>query len=85
MAIVEGVFSFRNVKETVECSLRVVGVLGVVVWKRCVLALYESRLKGKLHVISKRYTQRIERHNLNLRQHLARPGGEIVLKIGGCR
>ncbi|WP_407298218.1 IS1 family transposase [Klebsiella quasipneumoniae] len=34
--------------------------------------LYESRLKGKLHVISKRYTQRIEWHNLNLRQHLAR-------------
>ncbi|WP_244572354.1 IS1 family transposase, partial [Escherichia coli] len=49
-----------------------------------------SRLKGKLHVISKRYTQRIERHNLNLsskrytqrierhnlnlRQHLARLG-----------
>ncbi|EIQ15645.1 putative transposase [Shigella flexneri K-315] len=28
----------------------------------------------KLHVISKRYTQRIERHNLNLRQHLARLG-----------
>ncbi|EMS9017044.1 hypothetical protein V4V01_004700, partial [Salmonella enterica subsp. enterica serovar Gateshead] len=25
-------------------------------------------------VISKRYTQRIERHNLNLRQHLARLG-----------
>ncbi len=37
-------------------------------------AVYESRLKGKLHVISKRYTQRIERHNLNLRQHLARLG-----------
>ncbi len=36
--------------------------------------LYESRLKGELHVISKRYTQRIERHNLNLRQHLARLG-----------
>ncbi|MBW9409850.1 hypothetical protein FHA92_15110 [Escherichia coli] len=33
-----------------------------------------TRLKGKLHVISKRYTQRIERHNLNLRQHLARLG-----------
>ncbi len=30
--------------------------------------------EGKLHVISKRYTQRIERHNLNLRQHLARLG-----------
>jgi insertion element IS1 protein InsB len=26
--------------------------------------LYESRLKGELHVISKRYTQR-KRHNLN--------------------
>ncbi len=38
------------------------------------MPLYESRLKGKLHVISKRYTQRIERHNLNLRQHLARLG-----------
>ncbi|PHM53550.1 transposase [Xenorhabdus hominickii] len=29
-------------------------------------------LTGKLHVISKRYTQRIERHNLNHRQYLAR-------------
>ncbi|STI14602.1 IS1 transposase [Escherichia coli] len=46
--------------------------------------LYESRLKGKLHVISKRYTQRIERHNL--RQHLARLGRKslVVLKIGGA-
>ncbi|KLU15987.1 transposase [Xenorhabdus griffiniae] len=33
---------------------------------------YEKALIGKLHVVSKRYTQRIERHNLNLRQHLAR-------------
>ncbi|WP_238587006.1 IS1 family transposase, partial [Shigella flexneri] len=44
----------------------------VVVWMTDGWPLYESRLKGKLHVISKRYTQRIERHNLNLRQHLAR-------------
>ncbi|WP_244446035.1 IS1 family transposase, partial [Escherichia coli] len=29
---------------------------------------------GRVDVISKRYTQRIERHNLNLRQHLARLG-----------
>ncbi|EFQ7647260.1 hypothetical protein HZ878_003824 [Escherichia coli] len=40
--------------------------------------LYESRLKRKLHVISKRYTQRIERHNLNLRQHLARLGRKLL-------
>ncbi|MGJ0630395.1 IS1 family transposase, partial [Xenorhabdus bovienii] len=33
---------------------------------------YEKTRAGKLHVVSKRYTQRIERHNLNLRQHLAR-------------
>ncbi len=46
----------------------------VVIWMTDGLLLYESRLKGKLHVISKRYTQRIERHNLNLRQHLARLG-----------
>ncbi|PHM28809.1 transposase [Xenorhabdus budapestensis] len=32
----------------------------------------EKTLMGKLHVASKRYTQHIERHNLNLRQHLAR-------------
>ncbi|XPE41053.1 IS1 family transposase [Shigella flexneri] len=46
----------------------------VVVWMTDGWPLYESRLKGKLHVMSKRYTQRIERHNLNLRQHLARLG-----------
>ncbi|WP_410260172.1 IS1 family transposase, partial [Klebsiella pneumoniae] len=38
----------------------------VVVWMTDGWPLYEPRLKGKLHVISKRYTQRIERHNLNL-------------------
>ncbi|MGG7488865.1 IS1 family transposase [Escherichia coli] len=47
----------------------------VVIWMTDGWPLYESRLKGKLHVISKRYTQRIERHNLNLRQHLARLDG----------
>ncbi|WP_249536898.1 IS1 family transposase, partial [Escherichia coli] len=46
----------------------------VVIWMTDGWPLYESRLKGKLHVIRKRYTQRIERHNLNLRQHLARLG-----------
>jgi insertion element IS1 protein InsB len=46
----------------------------VVIWMTDGWPLYESALKGKLHVISKRYTQRIERHNLNLRQHLARLG-----------
>jgi insertion element IS1 protein InsB len=56
---------------------RLLGLLSafeVVVWMTDGWPLYESRLKGELHVISKRYTQRIERHNLNLRQHLARLG-----------
>ena len=57
----------------------------VVIWMTDGWPLYESRLKGKLHVISKRYTQRIERHNLNLRQH-GTAGTEVavVLKIGGA-
>ncbi|KFZ96967.1 putative transposase [Shigella flexneri] len=34
--------------------------------------LYESRLKGKLHVISNKNTEKYCKENLNLRQHLAR-------------
>ena len=54
----------------------------VVVWMTDGWPLYESRLKGELHVISKRYTQRIERHK-------AAPGKAgtevaVVLKIGGA-
>ena len=45
----------------------------VVVWMTDGWPLYESRLKENC-IISKRYAQRIERHNLNLRQHLARLG-----------
>ncbi|EMW90415.1 putative transposase [Escherichia coli 174750] len=56
---------------TLERLLSLLSAFEVVVWTDG-WPLYESRLKGKLHVISKRYTQRIERHNL--RQHLARLG-----------
>ncbi len=59
---------------TLERLLSLLSAFEVVVWMTDGWPLYESRLKGKLHVISKRYTQRIERHNLNLRQHLARLG-----------
>ncbi len=44
-----------------------------VVWMTDGWPMYESRLKENC-IVSKRYTQRIERHNLNLRQHLARLG-----------
>ncbi|STW38505.1 insertion element protein [Klebsiella pneumoniae] len=59
---------------TLERLLSLLSAFEVVVWMTDGWPLYESRLKGKLHVNSKRYTQRIERHNLNLRQHLARLG-----------
>ncbi len=68
-------------KKTMEAEIlkegRLMSLLSpfdVVIWMTDGWPLYESRLKGKLHVISKRYTQRIERHNLNLRQNLARLG-----------
>ena len=63
---------------TLERLLSLLSAFEVVVWMTDGWPLYESRLKGKLHVISKRYTQRIERHNLNLRQHLARLGRKSV-------
>ncbi|STT39839.1 putative transposase [Klebsiella pneumoniae] len=69
---------------TLERLLGLLSAFEVVVWMTDGWPLYESRLKGELHVISKRYTQRIERHNLNLRQHLARLGRKSLSfsKIG---
>ncbi len=34
--------------------------------------VYKIRLSATSHVVSKKYTQRIERHNLNLRTHIKR-------------
>ncbi|WP_433914929.1 IS1 family transposase [Escherichia coli] len=71
--VVAHIFGERTLA-TLERLLSLLSAFEVVVWMTDGWPLYESRLKGKLHVISKRYTQRIERHNLNLRQHLARLG-----------
>ncbi|AHA68649.1 hypothetical protein Asd1617_05822 [Shigella dysenteriae 1617] len=51
----------------------------MVIWMTDGWPLYESRLKGKLHVISKRYTQRIERHNLNLEAAPGTAGTEVAV------
>ncbi len=82
--VVAHVFGERTMA-TLGRLMSLLSPFDVVIWMTDGWPLYESRLKGKLHVISKRYTQRIERHNLNLRQHLAR-GTEVavVLKIGGA-
>jgi len=65
--VVAHVFGERTLA-TLERLLSLLSAFEVVVWMTDGWPLYESRLKGKLHVISK------ERHNLNLRQHLARLG-----------
>ncbi|WP_249925907.1 IS1 family transposase [Escherichia coli] len=71
--VVAHVFGERTMA-TLGRLMSLLSAFDVVIWMTDGWPLYESRLKGKLHVISKRYTQRIERHNLNLRQHLARLG-----------
>ncbi len=50
----------------------------VVIWMTAGWPLFESRLKGQLHLISKPYTQPIERHILNLMQHLAMLGRQSM-------
>ncbi|MUZ20410.1 IS1 family transposase, partial [Shigella flexneri] len=57
-----------------ERLLSMLAAFEVVVWMTDGWQQYESRRKGKLQVISKRYTQSIERHNLKQRKHLARLG-----------
>lgn len=68
--VVAHVFGER-IMAMLERLLNLLSAFDVVIWMTDGWPLYESYLKGKLHVISKQYTQRIERHNLNLRQHLA--------------
>ncbi len=66
--VVAHVFGERTMA-TLGRLMSLLSPFDVVIWMTDGWPLYESRLKGKLHVISKRYTQRIERHNLNLWQH----------------
>ncbi|WP_323630235.1 IS1 family transposase, partial [Escherichia coli] len=72
--VVAHVFGERTMA-TLGRLMSLLSPFDVVIWMTDGWPLYESRLKGKLHVISKRYTQRIERHNLNLRRHRAGRGG----------
>ena len=79
--VVAHVFGERTMA-TLGRLMSLLSPFDVVIWMTDGWSLYESRLKGKLHVISKRYTQRIERHK-------AAPGkagteAAVVLKIGGA-
>ena len=83
--VVAHVFGERTMA-TLGRLMSLLSPFDVVIWMTDGWPLYESRLKGKLHVISKRYTQRIERHNLNLEAAPGTAGTEVavVLKIGGA-
>lgn len=71
--VVAHVFGERTMA-TLERLLKLLSAFEVAVWMTDGWPLYEARLKGKFHVISKRYTQRIEWHKLNLRQQVTRLG-----------
>ncbi len=83
--VVAHVFGERTMA-TLGRLMSLLSPFDVVIWMKDGWPLYESRLKGKLHVISKRYTQRIERHKP---ESEAAPGTAgtavaVVLKIGGA-
>ncbi len=83
-AVVAHVFGERTMA-TLERLLSLLSVFDVVVWMTDGWPMYESRLKGKLHVISKRYTQRIETQPES-ETASGKAGQEVpvVLKIGGA-
>ncbi|WP_432762986.1 IS1 family transposase [Escherichia coli] len=68
--VVAHVFGERTMA-TLGRLMSLLSPFDVVIWMTDGWPLYESRLKGKLHVISKRYTQRIERHNLKSHRALS--------------
>ena len=79
--VVAHVFGERTMA-TLGRLMTLLSPFDVVIWMTDGWPLYESRLKGKLHVI--RGLQRIERHNLNLRQRHGWDEVAVVLKIGGA-
>lgn len=70
----------ERIMEALERLLVLLSAFEVVVWMTDGWPLYESRLKGKLHVISRD----IHRHDLDLSLHRARAGQEVsvVFNIG---
>ncbi|WP_274714201.1 IS1 family transposase [Xenorhabdus bovienii] len=69
--VIAHVFGPRT-KKTLMRLLALLTPFNIVIYMTDGWQSHEKALAGKLHVASKRYTQRIERHNLNLRQHLER-------------
>ena len=76
-SVIAHVFGERNL-ETLERLLALLSEFDIVVWMTDGWPAYAKRLKRKIHTNSKRFTQCIERHNLNLRQHIARLGRKTL-------
>ncbi|HGF1350855.1 TPA: IS1 family transposase, partial [Klebsiella pneumoniae] len=67
------VFGPRNAV-TLQRLLALLSKFNIAFYMTDAWPVYRTLLDSASHVVSKKYTQRIERHNLNLRQHLARLG-----------
>ena len=65
------VFGLRNAL-TLQRLLALLSQFNIAFYMTDAWPVYRTLLASTNHVISKKYTQRIERHNLNLRTHLKR-------------
>ncbi|HEI6905442.1 TPA: IS1 family transposase [Yersinia enterocolitica] len=69
--VIAHVFGPRNAL-TLQRLLVLLGQFTIAFYMTDTWPVYRTLLSSTSHVISKKYTQRIERHNLNLRTHLKR-------------
>jgi insertion element IS1 protein InsB len=69
--VIAHVFGPRNAL-TLKRLLVLLGQFSIAFYMTDAWPVYRTLLSSTSHVISKKYTQRIERHNLNLRTHLKR-------------
>lgn len=63
------VFGPRNA-QTLRRLLALLSQFNIAFYMTDACPVYRTLLTSTSHIISKKYTQRIERHNLNLRTHL---------------
>ncbi len=69
--VIAHVFGQRNVL-TLKRLLSLLSQFSIAFYMTDAWSVYRTLLFSTCHVISKKYTQQIERHNLNLRTHLKR-------------
>ena len=70
----------RRTKATLNRLLTLLGHASICYFMTEAWPVYLSVLLAEKHIIGKRWTQRIERHNLNLRTHI-KPKDNLFFKI----